>query len=74
MVRKHVWVRCTILWSMINGHSTPIFVENSHEWPFSKIQKTNTYEFLSKKWSPAKIQECDLRITSFMSIFDKNGG
>jgi hypothetical protein len=22
-------VRCTSLWSMINGHTTPIFVENS---------------------------------------------
>jgi hypothetical protein len=27
-------VMSTILWSMINGHTTPIFVENSHERPF----------------------------------------
>jgi hypothetical protein len=33
---------------MINGHTTPIFVKNSHERPFSKIQKANTYEFLTK--------------------------
>ena len=24
-------VRCMSLWSMINGHTTPIFVENCHE-------------------------------------------
>jgi hypothetical protein len=45
-------VRCTSLWSMINGHTTPIFVENNHERPFSKILKANTYRFLTKKWSP----------------------
>jgi hypothetical protein len=42
-------VRCTSLWSMINGHTTPIFVENSHERPFSIIPKANTYGFLTKK-------------------------
>ena len=45
-------VRCMSLWSKINGHTTPIFVENSHEWPFSIISKANTYGFLTKKWSP----------------------
>jgi hypothetical protein len=30
---------------MINGHTTPIFVENSHEQPFSIILKANTYGF-----------------------------
>jgi hypothetical protein len=49
-----------ILWSMINGHITPIFVENSYEQPFSIISKANTYGFLTKKWSPPEIQECDL--------------
>jgi hypothetical protein len=53
-------VRCTSLWSMINGHTTPIFVENSHERPFSIIPKANTYGFLTEKWSPPEIQECDL--------------
>jgi hypothetical protein len=53
-------VRCTSLWSLMNGHATPIFVENSHEWPFSIIPKANTYGFLTKKWSPPEIQECDL--------------
>jgi hypothetical protein len=62
----HLWqgnicgMRCTSLWSMINGHTTPIFVENSHERPFSIIPRANTYRFLTKKWSPPEIQECDL--------------
>jgi hypothetical protein len=34
------------LWSMINGHTTPIFDENSHERPFSIIPKANTYGFV----------------------------
>jgi hypothetical protein len=38
----------------------PHFVENSHERPFSVIPKANTYEFLTKKWSPLEIQECDV--------------
>jgi hypothetical protein len=33
---------------MINGHTTPIFVENSHERPFSVTPKDNTYRFLTK--------------------------
>jgi hypothetical protein len=53
-------VRCTSLGSMINGNTTPIFVENSHGQPFSVIPKANTYGFLTKKGSPPKIQECDL--------------
>jgi hypothetical protein len=43
------------------GHTTPIFVENSHERAFSIIPNANTYGFLTKKWSPPEIQECDLR-------------
>jgi hypothetical protein len=53
-------VRGTSLWSMINGHITPIFDENSHERPFSIILEANTYGFFTKKWSPPEIQECDL--------------
>jgi hypothetical protein len=49
-------VRCMSLRSMINGHTTQIFVENSHERPFSIISKANTYGFLTKKWSPPEIQ------------------
>jgi hypothetical protein len=30
---------------MIYGHTTFIFAENSHERPFSIIQKANTYGF-----------------------------
>jgi hypothetical protein len=71
-------VRCTSHWSMINGHTTPIFVENSNERPFSIIQEANTYDFLSKKWSPPEIQECDpwqanicgVRCTSLWSMIN----
>jgi hypothetical protein len=38
----------------------PHFVENSNERSFSIILKANKYEFLTKKWSPPEIQECDL--------------
>jgi hypothetical protein len=41
---------------MINGHTTPIFVENGHERPFSIIPKANTYGFLTKKWYPPEIK------------------
>jgi hypothetical protein len=34
---------------MINGHTSPIFVESSHERPFTIIPKANTYRFLTKK-------------------------
>jgi hypothetical protein len=30
---------------MINGHTTPILVKNSHERPFSIIPKANHYGF-----------------------------
>src|SRR5699024_3758522 len=69
-------VRCMSLWSMINGHTTPIFVENSHERPFSMTLKANSYGFLTKKWSPPYIQECDLRqgnicVVRCMSLWSK---
>jgi hypothetical protein len=38
----------------------PHFVENGHERPFSIIPKANTNHFLTRKWSPPEIQECDL--------------
>jgi hypothetical protein len=28
---------------------------------FSILPKANTYKFMTKKWSPLEIQECDLR-------------
>jgi hypothetical protein len=72
-------VKCTILWSMINGHTTPIFVENSHERPFSMTLNANTYGFLTKKWSPPQIQECDLWqgnicVVRCMSLWSKING
>jgi hypothetical protein len=45
---------------MINGHTTPIFVKNSHERPFSIVPKANTYRYLTKKWSQPEMQECGL--------------
>jgi hypothetical protein len=71
-------VGCTSLCSMINGNTTPIFVENSHERPFSIIPKANTYGFLTKKWSPLEIQEhdlweghiCGVRCTSLWSMIN----
>jgi hypothetical protein len=30
------------------------------EWSFSIIPKANTYGFLTKKWPPPEIQQCDL--------------
>jgi hypothetical protein len=42
------------------GNTTSIFVENSHERPFSIIPKANTYGFLTKKWPPREIQDFDL--------------
>jgi hypothetical protein len=71
-------VRCMSLWSMINGNTTPIFVENSLERPFSIIPKANTYGFLNKKWSPLEIQEhnlwqgniCGVRCTSLGSMIN----
>jgi hypothetical protein len=55
-----MWGEVYDLWWMINGHTTPIFDENSHERPFSIIPEANTYGFFTKKWSPPENQECDL--------------
>src|SRR5688500_19681494 len=60
MAEKHMWADPTRRSSDHKCHTTPNFVENSHERPFSKIPKANTYGFLTKKWSPPEIQECDL--------------
>src|SRR5688572_14567233 len=46
--------------NVIYGKETYVGVENSHERPFSIIPKANTYGFLTKKWSPPEIQECNL--------------
>jgi hypothetical protein len=47
-------VRCMSLWSMINGHTSPIFVENSHERPFSIIPKANTNKFFDQEMVPTR--------------------
>jgi hypothetical protein len=33
---------------MVNEHTTPIFVKNSYERPFSKMSKANTNEFSTR--------------------------
>jgi hypothetical protein len=75
-----VSTRNTIMWSMAKKHmwGDPIFVEQSHESPFSTIPKANTYGFLTKKWSPPDIQECiiwqgnicEVRCTSLWSMIN----
>jgi hypothetical protein len=41
-------------------HTTSFFDENIHERPFSIIPKANMYRFLTNKWPPPEILECDL--------------
>jgi hypothetical protein len=36
----------------------PPFFRKYYDRPFSKIPKSNTYRFLTKKWPPPEIQEC----------------
>jgi hypothetical protein len=38
----------------------PLFCRKLNERPFSILRKANTYGFLTKKWSPPEIQDCDL--------------
>jgi hypothetical protein len=40
-------------------HNT-YFCKKQHGRPFSIIPTASTYGFLTKKWSPPEIQECDL--------------
>jgi hypothetical protein len=60
MARKHMWGK--VYKPLVDDQwpHNPHFVENSHERPFSIIPKVNTDGFLSKKWSPPEIQECDI--------------
>jgi hypothetical protein len=51
MARKHM--RGEVYEPLVN-------VQCSDERPFSIILKANTYEFLTKKWCPPEIQECDM--------------
>jgi hypothetical protein len=60
MARKHMWGEVYEPLVDDQCHTTPIFVKNSHELPFSKIPKANTYGFFTKKWSPPEIPEYDL--------------
>jgi hypothetical protein len=60
MASKHMWGDVYELLVNNQCHTIPILVENSHERQLSIIPKANTYGFLTKKWSPPEIQECDL--------------
>jgi hypothetical protein len=73
MTRNICGVSYTSLWSMIKGHTTPIFVRISHERPFSIIPNANTYGFLTKKWSPPEIygkKTCGVRCMSLWSMIN----
>jgi hypothetical protein len=60
MERKYMWGE--VYEPLVDDQwpHNPLFVGNSHERPFSIIPKANTYGFLTKKWSPPEIQECDV--------------
>jgi hypothetical protein len=60
MARKHIWGEVYEPLLDDQWPHNPHFFENSHERPFSKIPKANTYGFLTKKWSPPENQESDL--------------
>jgi hypothetical protein len=51
-----MWGEMYELLLMINGQTTLIYVNNSHEGPFSIILKIDTYGFLTKNRSPPEIQ------------------
>jgi hypothetical protein len=58
-------VRCTSLWFIMNGHSSPIFLVNSHERPFSIISKANTYGF----WPRIGLQTKSKNVTYGKEIY-----
>jgi hypothetical protein len=60
MARKHMWVE--VYEPLVDDQwpHNPYFCRKWHERPFSIIPNANTYEFWTKKLSPAEIQECDL--------------
>jgi hypothetical protein len=60
ITKKHMWGE--VYEPLVDDQSphNPHFYRKFHERPFSIIPKDNTYEFLTKKWSPPEIQECDL--------------
>jgi hypothetical protein len=68
MARKHMWGE--VYEPLVDDqwpHNPHFFMkiamsdlENCHERPFLIILEAKTYGFLTKKWSPPEIQECDL--------------
>jgi hypothetical protein len=60
VARKHMWGE--VYEPLVDDQWThnPHFCQKWHERPFSIIPKFNTCRFLTKKWSPLEIQECDL--------------
>jgi hypothetical protein len=60
MAMKHMWR--IVYEPMVDDQwlHIPHFVKKSQEQLFSIIPKANTNGFLTKKWFPPEIQECDL--------------
>jgi hypothetical protein len=60
MARKHMWIE--VYEPLVDDYwpHNAYFCQKLHQRPFSIIPKANTYGFLSNKWSPPKIQKCDL--------------
>jgi hypothetical protein len=60
MARKHI---CSDVYEPLVEyqwtHNT-YFSRNNNERPFSIVLKANIFGFLTKKWSPPEIKECDL--------------
>jgi hypothetical protein len=60
MARKHMWGQ--VYEPLVDDqwpHNSH-FCGKYHEQPFSIIPNANTYGFLTNKWSPPEIQECDI--------------
>jgi hypothetical protein len=56
---KHMWAE---VYEPLVDDQWPhnLFCRKYHEQPFSIIPKANTYKFLTNKWFPPDIQDCDL--------------
>jgi hypothetical protein len=58
MATKHMWGEVYEPLVDYQWPHNPHFDENNHERPFSIIPMANTYDILTKKWSPPENQEC----------------
>jgi hypothetical protein len=60
MVRKHMWGE--VYEPLVDDQRphNPHFVENSMNEHFQYYRTLTPTDFLSKKWSPPEIQECEV--------------